>query len=99
LQASAEIITSSYTHTLSDLTVGDTFYVSDIGIYKIWQGTGFIEFGKAIEPLSVDSLDIGDSSFADDPTSGTAGAFRYSDVNGDHLYIHDGTAWHHINGA
>jgi hypothetical protein len=99
LKASSEVIDSSHTHNIADLSVGDSFYVSDTGTYKIWQGTGFIEFGKASEPLAVDSLEIGDNSFADDPTSGSAGNFKYSDVNGDYLYIHDGTEWHHINGA
>jgi hypothetical protein len=86
-------------HNVAELSVGDSFFVADTGAYKIWKGVGFVEFGKALEPLAVDSLEIGDSSFADDPTSGSAGNFKYSDVNGDHLYIHDGTEWHNINGA
>lgn len=98
LQASAAVITSSHVHTIADLSVGDTFFVSDTGTYKIWQGTGFIEFGKAVEPLAVDSIEA-DISFADNASSGSAGDFKYSGVNGDHLYIHDGTNWHNINGA
>jgi hypothetical protein len=99
LQASSETITSDHVHNVAELSVGDSFFVADNGAYKIWKGVGFVEFGKALEPLAVDSLEIGDSSFADDPTSGSAGAFKYSDKNGDHLYIHDGTEWHNINGA
>lgn len=98
LKASSEVIDSSHTHNIADLSVGDSFYVSDTGTYKIWQGTGFIEFGKASEPLAVDSIET-DNSFADDASSGSAGDFKYSDVNGDHLYIHDGTEWHNINGG
>ena len=78
--------------------MGDSFFVSDTGVLKIWKGVGFVELSKNLEPLSVDSLAIGDNSFADDASSGSTGAFKYSDVNGDHLYIHDGTDWHHING-
>jgi len=99
LQASSETITSDHVHNVAELSVGDSFFVADTGAYKIWKGVGFVEFGKALEPLAVDSLEIGDNSFADDASSGSAGAFKYSDVNGDHLYIHDGTEWHHINGA
>ena len=95
---SSQVITSSYTHTLSSLSVGDTFYVSDTGMYQVWQGTGFIEFAKDLQPLSVDSIES-DNSFADIPSTGSAGSFRYSPKDGDHLYIHDGTDWHHINGA
>ncbi len=99
LQASSGVITSAHVHNLANLSVGDSFYVSDTGAYKIWQGTGFVEFGKALEPLAVDALEIGDNSFANNASSGSAGDFKYSDVNGDHLYIHDGTEWHNINGA
>lgn len=99
LQASSEVITSAHSHNLANLSVGDSFYVSDTGAYKIWQGTGFIEFGKSLEPLSVDAMEIGDNAFADDAASGSAGDLKYSDVNGDHLYIHNGTEWHNINGA
>jgi len=94
----SEVIDSNHQHNLADLSVGDSFYVSDTGTHKMWQGTGFIEFEKALEPLAVDSIET-DSSFADEASSGSAGAFKYSAVNGDHLYIHDGNEWHHINGA
>jgi hypothetical protein len=94
----SEVIDSNHQHNLADLSVGDSFYVSDTGTNKMWQGTGFIEFEKALEPLAVDAIET-DISFADDTSSGSAGAFKYSAVNGDHLYIHDGTKWHNINGA
>jgi hypothetical protein len=43
------------------------------------------------------NIDIEPSqSFADDPSSGVAGEIRYASG---YLYIHDGTNWHHINGA
>ena len=68
--------------------------ISLINVFLI----GFVELGKELEPLAVDAIET-DSSFADDASSGSAGDFKYSDVNGDHLYIHDGTEWHNINGA
>lgn len=98
LQASAETITSDHVHNIAELSVGDSFFVADTGVLKIWKGVGFVELGKALEPLAVDAIET-DNSFADDASSGSAGDFKYSDVNGDHLYIHDGTEWHNINGA
>lgn len=98
LQASAETITSDHVHNIAELSVGDSFFVADTGVLKIWKGVGFVELGKALEPLAVDAIET-DNSFADDASSGSAGDFKYSDVDGDHLYIHDGTEWHNINGA
>lgn len=99
LQASSKVITSDHVHNLSELSIGESFYVSDAKIFKVWQGTGFIEFGKSVEPLAVDGIELSDITFADNASSGSVGDFKYSPVNGDHLYIHDGTNWHNINGA
>jgi hypothetical protein len=47
--------------------------------------------------LNIAPLESDQSTFADTPSTGTAGDIKYSSDT-DHLYIHDGTEWHHTKG-
>ena len=53
---------------------------------------GAIKLDFNIAPLETDQ-----TTFADDPNSGVAGDIKYSS-DAEHLYIHDGTEWHHTEG-